>query len=178
MVNFVSPNILNTKQHFTHHFIIPIQKGLHIDSNQTDIIKYQQRIYILQQILKNIVLRRNGDLLIDSLPKRNEYIIHIKMSKLQSILYNYFLQYIHNISSINTLSAYHDLKLLLNHPYILKKHIQLYPNIRYNWILPYLDMINNQIEHSGKMILLLQMLQYFRSIGDRVVVFSKSIETL
>lgn len=125
MMDFVQPDVLGSLKDFRDRFEKPILAGQRIDSNSKDVITANKRILVLQHKLSSIVLRRGSDLLEALLPKKREYVVWCKPSRLQERLYAAFLSWRKTkVDRLNSLLCYNQLKLLTNHPDILKEYFQ------------------------------------------------------
>jgi transcriptional regulator ATRX len=91
MVDFVRSGLLGTERIFTRDFIMPILNGQCVDSTQADVKMMRQRSHVLHGLLKVCVDRADYRVLSSYLPPRHEYVIGIRMSKLQCALYRKFL---------------------------------------------------------------------------------------
>lgn len=83
MVDFVRPNYLGTKSEFLNMFERPIMNGQCMDSTREDIKLMRYRAHVLHSLLEGFVQRRGHDVFFASLPKKQEYIILLKMSPIQ-----------------------------------------------------------------------------------------------
>src|SRR5690242_6329645 len=92
MVSFIKPNLLGSRSEYINRFVNPIQNGQHRDSNERDVHLMKQRAYVLYELLTGFVDRKDYSLLKEYLPPKFEYIINIRLSDLQSRLYNLYLQ--------------------------------------------------------------------------------------
>lgn len=93
MVDFVRPNYLGTVAEFRNTFQNPINNGLCADSNPSDVKLAKRRMYVLSNLLKPFVKRRDVSYLQDSLPPKHEFVVSLSLSPLQIKLYKAFLQY-------------------------------------------------------------------------------------
>uniref|UniRef100_F1KSK6 Helicase ARIP4 n=1 Tax=Ascaris suum TaxID=6253 RepID=F1KSK6_ASCSU len=125
MVDFVRPSFLGTKKEFKNMFERPIKNGICIDSTPSDVKLARQRTHVLVEMLKGFVQRRTHHLLKTILPPTFEYVILLRKSPIQRILYRAFLQYVQSeitslgISMFNPLKAFAACSKIWNHPDIL-----------------------------------------------------------
>ncbi|CAF2030469.1 unnamed protein product [Rotaria magnacalcarata] len=101
MVNFCKPNFLGTEREFSHLFRQPIQVGQHRDSLAYQVKIMRSRVSDVNILLKNIIHRRDFDVLRSYLPPKFEYAIKIKCRPMQRTLYETYINY-HRMNSINT----------------------------------------------------------------------------
>jgi transcriptional regulator ATRX len=92
MVSFIKPNLLGSQQEYINRFVNPIQNGQHRDSSEADVCLMKRRACVLHELLLGFIDRKDYSLLKDYLPPKFEYIINIRMSDLQSILYDIYLR--------------------------------------------------------------------------------------
>jgi RAD54-like protein 2 len=92
MVDFVRPSYLGTKAEFTNMFERPILNGQCMDSTLEDVRLMRHRAHVLHTLLEGFVQRRSHDVLYDSLPPKEEFIILVKLSSIQKELYLAFME--------------------------------------------------------------------------------------
>lgn len=92
MVSFIKPNLLGSQGEYINRFVNPIQNGQHRDSNEEDVRLMKRRACVLHEVLTGFVDRKDYSLLREYLPPKYEYIINIRLSDLQSKLYQLFLE--------------------------------------------------------------------------------------
>uniref|UniRef100_A0A915PBJ3 Uncharacterized protein n=1 Tax=Setaria digitata TaxID=48799 RepID=A0A915PBJ3_9BILA len=130
MVDFVRPYYLGSKKEFSVMFEKPIKNGLCIDSTPSDLKIARQRTHILVELLKGFVQRRTHHLLKNILPPSYEFVVLLRKSPIQRILYRAFLQYAQNEISISGTAVFNPLKAfavcskIWNHPDILYEVFQ------------------------------------------------------
>ncbi|CAM4927325.1 unnamed protein product [Rotaria socialis] len=91
MVSFIKSNLLGDRSEYINRFVNPIQNGQHSDSNEQDVYLMKQRACVLYELLTGFVDRKDYSLLKEYLPLKFEYVINIRLSDLQSRLYNLYL---------------------------------------------------------------------------------------
>lgn len=91
MVDFVRPNYLGTKTEFSNMFERPIQNGQCIDSTPQDIRLMRHRAHVLHSLLEGFVQRRSHSVLEKTLPQKEEYVLLVRMTPLQRLLYDRFM---------------------------------------------------------------------------------------
>ena len=82
MVDFVRPNYLGTKAEFSNMFERPIMNGQCIDSTREDVKLMRFRAHVLHSLLEGFVQRRGHDVFFSSLPKKQEYVVLLKLSSI------------------------------------------------------------------------------------------------
>ncbi|KAM3726005.1 Transcriptional regulator ATRX [Dirofilaria immitis] len=130
MVDFVRPHYLGSKKEFSVMFEKPIKNGLCIDSTPSDLKIARQRTHILVELLKGFVQRRTHHLLKNILPPSYEFVVLLRKSPIQRMLYRAFLQYAQNEISVSGTAVFNPLKAfavcskIWNHPDILYEVFQ------------------------------------------------------
>ncbi|KAM0735425.1 Helicase ARIP4 [Formica fusca] len=120
MVDFVRPNYLGTKSEFCNMFERPIQNGQCIDSTPQDIRLMRYRAHVLHALLEGFVQRRSHSVLQMSLPRKEEYILLIRMTTHQRKLYDTFMNQVVKTRAVpNPLKAFAVCCKIWNHPDIL-----------------------------------------------------------
>lgn len=87
MVNFVKPFLLGTTKEFCNRFANPIENGQYIDSTQDDIDLMIRRSYVLNKLLDGCIQPLGLSVLERFLKPKEEYVIYVRLSKLQIMLY-------------------------------------------------------------------------------------------
>ncbi|CAG9533747.1 unnamed protein product [Cercopithifilaria johnstoni] len=130
MVDFVRPHYLGSKKEFSVMFEKPIKNGLCIDSTPSDLKIARQRTHILVELLKGFVQRRTHHLLKNILPPSYEFVVLLRKSPIQRMLYRAFLQYAQNEINVSGTAVFNPLKAfavcskIWNHPDILYEVFQ------------------------------------------------------
>lgn len=87
MVQFVKPNLLGKYNEYLNRFVNPITNGQYVDSTPQDILMMKRRSHILHKMLDGCVQRKDYSVLAPYLPVKHEYVVYIKLTKLQVELY-------------------------------------------------------------------------------------------
>lgn len=87
MVHFIKPYLLGTMKEYCNRFVNPIQNGQYMDSTRQDIDLMNRRSFILHDLLNACVQRAGLSVLKNLLKEKEEYVIYIRLTKLQIILY-------------------------------------------------------------------------------------------
>jgi RAD54-like protein 2 len=99
MVDFVRPSYLGSKAEFSNMFERPIINGQCMDSTREDVKLMRYRSHVLHSLLEGFVQRRGHDVFLNSLPKKQEFIISLKMTPIQKELYLAFMEAIGAMST-------------------------------------------------------------------------------
>ncbi|XP_031623433.1 transcriptional regulator ATRX homolog isoform X2 [Contarinia nasturtii] len=92
MVNFIKPSFLGTEKEFANLYVNPIKSGQHKDSSKSEIKHMKQRSFVLHKKLSKFVQRKEAALLKSFLPEKYEFVLFIPMTKIQTNLYEFFLE--------------------------------------------------------------------------------------
>lgn len=87
MVQFVKPNLLGKYNEYLNRFVNPITNGQYTDSTDADIQMMKRRSHILHKLLDGCVQRKDYSVLAPFLPPKQEYVLYIRLTKLQIELY-------------------------------------------------------------------------------------------
>ncbi|XP_037047921.1 transcriptional regulator ATRX homolog [Bradysia coprophila] len=190
MIEFVKPRLLGTAKEFNNRFVRPIVNGQFIDSTDEDITLMKYRAYILHKLLDGCVQRRDYSVLAEFLPPKQEYVLFIRLTKVQIDLYKLYMT---TYGKNNPIVHSPQLKKICNHPNTLidfaKRHRPAQRNsdsdssdsepneIADNWWMPMFDGCD-QPDVSGKMLLLFSILSECETRGEKLLLFSGSLSTL
>ncbi|KAF7637424.1 hypothetical protein Mgra_00003168 [Meloidogyne graminicola] len=131
MVNFVKPNLLGSLDEFKQRFSNIIKAGRSKDASVDDVRRMRKRCHVLFDRLKCVLDWRDYSVLRNSLPPKQEYVINIRLTKLQINLYKKYLDF-RNVSDEKIRGEF-GMRLLYDHlifyriwthPYLLLEHIQ------------------------------------------------------
>ncbi|XP_026421717.1 protein CHROMATIN REMODELING 20-like [Papaver somniferum] len=229
MVDFVREGFLGNSQEFRNRFQNPIENGQHTNSTADDVKVMNQRSHILYEQLKGYVQRMDMNVVKKDLPPKTVYVIAVKLSQLQRILYKKFLDEhgftndkISGEKSRSFFAGYQALAQVWNHPGLLRMSEQKNSArrevnvenfvvdgsssddnieddvstgekqkikndlkksgsgyINEGWWTNLLTEKNfKEVDYSGKMVLLLDLLSMSSEEGDKALVFSQSLTTL
>uniref|UniRef100_A0A672FS24 DNA helicase n=1 Tax=Salarias fasciatus TaxID=181472 RepID=A0A672FS24_SALFA len=93
MVNFIKENLLGSVKEFRNRFINPIQNGQCADSTLHDVRIMKKRAHILYEMLAGCVQRKDYTALTKFLPPKHEYVLSIRVTPIQCLLYRYYLEH-------------------------------------------------------------------------------------
>ncbi|XP_068758816.1 helicase ARIP4-like isoform X1 [Montipora capricornis] len=164
MVDFVRPNFLGTKQEFCNMFERPILNGQCTDSTPSDVRLMRYRAHVLHSLLEGFVQRRSQSVLTKCLPSKEEHIILVNLSSIQTELYNTFVACLLNsVGYVNPIKGFHICTKIWNHPDILYCSLDMKSDIRTESPLTILDEASGSLQNSKS--------------ADRVVLPSSSSAT-
>ncbi|GMH39369.1 hypothetical protein BSKO_07267 [Bryopsis sp. KO-2023] len=92
MVNIANPGILGDASEFKRKFEGPIAKGRDADADKEEKQLGDETSKNLKSICDGFLLRRGSEILKNYLPDKIEQVVFCRMSKLQALLYDRFLQ--------------------------------------------------------------------------------------
>lgn len=87
MVDFIKPHLLGTMKEFCNRFANPIENGQFTDSTVNDIALMTRRLHVLHKLLDGSIHRVGLSVLEQFLPAKHEYVVYVRLTKLQAILY-------------------------------------------------------------------------------------------
>ncbi|XP_037046522.1 helicase ARIP4-like [Bradysia coprophila] len=197
MVNFVRPNYLPGLEHFVNIFKKPIEKGQFTDSTEDEIRLMNERCRLLHSLLEPIIQRRSNAVLLNQLPTKFDCTIFIKMSAVQTTLYNSLID---ERMKMPLLTRASFCRKILNHPDLLLKsdaedcddlqefiygeenEKTIVENNQGNlWFKKHMTNYDtNNLENSPKIQILLALIASIISFrpDEKIIVFSLSTATL
>ncbi|OWF43774.1 Transcriptional regulator ATRX [Mizuhopecten yessoensis] len=125
MVNFVKPNLLGTRKEFCNRFVNPIVNGQCTDSSSHDVRLMKRRAHIIHEKLAGCVQRKDYSALTKFLSPKYEYVISVRLSKVQIELYQKYLDKTGSANNVmgkgaKLFSDYQALMRIWTHPWVLK----------------------------------------------------------
>ncbi|PHH72785.1 hypothetical protein CDD80_4259 [Ophiocordyceps camponoti-rufipedis] len=199
MISWVAPNFLGPLKEFQDIYATPIQQGMYKDSSSWEKRKALRQLKVLNITVAPKVNRHTTKMAAkDSLPPKQEFVLCVPPTAMQRKLYNMYLNNVAstggNTSDSRFLPIVDILGLVVNHPSCFRskmlaardKH-QLHRDtgtiaIPEALISPVLKETNGpdlgNSNMSVKTELLTIVLDEARALGDKVLVFSHSIQTL
>ncbi|KAJ3238059.1 hypothetical protein HDU78_003754 [Chytriomyces hyalinus] len=192
MIDFVSKGFLGTLQQFRNQYQNPITNGFFADSTEGDKMVSRQRLYVLVNIIDPLLQRVNDDILKKDLPQKNEYVISVRLTPLQEKLYKEYLAHIRGQADVhvNILARFHSLMNVCNHPGVCKLAMATRTtgqesdarNVEIDSMLKVMETETvddwNDVRLSMKMTLMEQIVDASILVGDKVLIFSRSIPTI
>ncbi|XP_049895031.1 transcriptional regulator ATRX-like [Epinephelus moara] len=100
MVNFIKTNLLGSLNEFRNRFINPIQNGQCADSTSKDVRIMKRRAHVLYGMLAGCVQRRDYSELTNFLPPKHEYVLAVRITPLQCMLYRHYLDHVTVMGSV------------------------------------------------------------------------------
>uniref|UniRef100_A0A914NQT6 Helicase ATP-binding domain-containing protein n=1 Tax=Meloidogyne incognita TaxID=6306 RepID=A0A914NQT6_MELIC len=134
MVNFVKPNLLGSLDEFKSRFSNIIKCGRAKDASAYDVRRMRRRCHVLFDRLKCVLDWRDYSVLRNSLPPKQEYVINIRLTKVQIDLYKKYLDFRNLIEERRCASGEVGIRLLYDHlilyrvwthPYLLVEKMKL-----------------------------------------------------
>ncbi|CAG8819686.1 17753_t:CDS:2, partial [Racocetra persica] len=195
-IDFVCPNYLGTLEDFKRVYINPIEYGLYESVDSQEKKTSRKMLFVLSRIIEDVVHRRNVSILERELPPKSEFLITCRMMDRQLELYKSLIKKLSAVGAGGQVIRYADLlSILCNHPSIFFNTLDkenknmtesntLIPANESKTVREYMHNICreykglDEISESSKMQILKEILIKCEQIGDKVIVFSKSIPTL
>ncbi|XP_065206772.1 DNA repair and recombination protein RAD54-like [Planococcus citri] len=195
LVHFVNQGILGTAAEFRKHYENPILKGQDSCATEAERKKAGERLEELISLVNKCLIRRTSTLLSQYLPPKTEQVVCIKMSALQTSLYQHLMKSdavrrtvkgSENKVSLTALSMITSLKKLCNHPDLVWEKMssnsdgfegatKLLPNEYASWQKKNIL----KIELSTKLMVLDCMLAVIKTTtNDKIVLVSNYTQTL
>ncbi|KAM7193293.1 hypothetical protein V8F20_008488 [Naviculisporaceae sp. PSN 640] len=207
MIDWVSPGYLSDHAEFTQRFETPIKEGLFADSEPAARRKARKQLHVLKGLVEPIVHRRDTDVLRAELPQKWEFIITVPLTEIQKRAYDAYIDACDgpwgaNFSGQSGIwSLVASLTRLLAHPYIFKVKLEnakkdktaktiktaksdtnvedsLPERNRSEIMTTLADRRIEDLENSNKIRVLVKILDECKRVGDKVLIFSQSIDTL
>ncbi|GLC33814.1 DNA-dependent ATPase protein rad54 [Pleodorina starrii] len=124
MVDFCNPGVLGAPAQFRKHYELPILAGREPDASPEQVVLGEERSRELSGLTNNFILRRTNKLLSQHLPPKVIEVVCCRLTELQRLLYDHFLQSkaarrVLNGRTSGVLSAITSLKKLCNHPKLI-----------------------------------------------------------
>ncbi|RIB11354.1 SNF2 family N-terminal domain-containing protein [Gigaspora rosea] len=162
-INFVCPNYLGSLEDFKRVYINPIEHGLYESADSQEKKTSRKMLFVLSRIIEDIVHRRNVSILERELPPKSEFLITCRMMNRQLMLYKNTLDKENkNLADSNTIIPVNESKTVREYMHHICRE---YKGL-------------DEISESSKMQILKEILVKCEQIGDKVIIFSKSIPTM
>ncbi|GBC45646.2 P-loop containing nucleoside triphosphate hydrolase protein [Rhizophagus irregularis DAOM 181602=DAOM 197198] len=118
MIQFVCPNYLGELEDFRKVYMLPIQNGLYKQADPADQKLSRKMLYVLGNIIEDIVHRKNVSILEQDLPTKVEYLISCRMHGRQLEIYKALIDALKSEGGPN-IQYSHLLGVICNHPGIV-----------------------------------------------------------
>ncbi|KAG7664311.1 rhp26 [[Candida] subhashii] len=172
LFDFVFPGRLGTLPVFQQQFSIPINMGGYANASNIQVQTGYKCAVVLRDLISPYLLRRLKSDVAQDLPKKNEMVLFVKLTKVQQDLYEKFL-HSEELNSIlkgrrNVLMGVDILRKICNHPDLVNRDILMHKR-GYNYGNP---------AKSGKMQVLKNLLQLWQSQDHKTLLFCQTRQML
>ncbi|KAM0436883.1 hypothetical protein ACHAPT_002596 [Fusarium lateritium] len=203
MINWVAPNFLGPLSEFKVIYATPVEHGFDFDSSPAEKRRALTKLAALKKLVAPKVHRRTTAALKDGLPPKLEFVIYVPPGDVQKKLYTIYLEGIAGQlgeSNASVLAAMNNLSLICRHPRCFYEKLMrvregdekrakgqptnqpedaAFPRRIIPQALQVLRVPDiNDISLSRKTELLTVILDEGRQVGDKVLVFSQSLDSL
>ncbi|KAL2271666.1 hypothetical protein VTJ83DRAFT_1037 [Remersonia thermophila] len=137
MISWVAPGYLADIAEFRDKYANPIKEGLYIDSDRSQKRLARRKLHALKAIVEPKVHRRGIEVLINELPRKQEFIITLPLTKVQDKLYRIYVGRAINTDMDMTMGRATQarawglvakLGLVLAHPKVFKRVAEMQKN--------------------------------------------------
>lgn len=172
LFDFVFPGRLGTLPVFEQQFAVPINMGGYANASNVQVQAGYKCAVILRDLISPYLLRRLKVDVAQDLPKKNEMVVFVKLTKYQQDMYEKFLGS-EDVNAImsgkrNVLMGVDMLRKICNHPDLVDREV-LSRRSSYNYGAP---------AKSGKMQVIKNLLQLWQSQGHRTLLFCQTKQML
>lgn len=183
LVDFVNPGFLGTNAEFTSHYVGPILASREPNVDETIKELGMSRAKELNEITGDFILRRTQAILDAYLPTKIETVLFCKSTPLQQRLYAAAVKTwnARDISrkELNHLSLIMTLRKICNHPSQIVHEVNVLGDKVHNTLSLLLHAENSlNLEESGKVKVLLSLLERVAANGEKIVIVSSFTQTL
>ena len=207
MTDFVKRGVLGDLDYFREFFYWPIERGQYRDASEYARKLAAMRLFMLTKWIDPIVSRLDQDVLYTTLEAervpKHEYVLCCRMSPLQSLIYDNFLDARGRVFGEDLFPKTIMLSRIMNHPAILKigaektgyydeddeeedEPQQKQDRTTNTRIMEIKDWAGSYVRrsdlydlgHSHKMSVAFQLMKAFKKAGEKTLLFSRSIPTL
>lgn len=168
LFDFVFPGRLGTLPVFEQQFAVPINMGGYANASNVQVQTGYKCAVILRDLISPYLLRRLKKDVAKDLPKKEEMVLFIKLTKLQQEMYELFLAS-EELQAIykgrrNVLMGVDILRKICNHPDLVNRDIH---RKGYGYY-----------KKSGKMVVLKDLLSLWRTQGHKILLFCQTKQML
>lgn len=172
LFDFVFPGRLGTLPVFELQFAVPINMGGYANASNVQVQAGYKCAVILRDLISPYLLRRLKVDVAQDLPKKNEMVVFVKLTRFQQDMYEKFLGS-EDVNAImsgkrNVLMGVDMLRKICNHPDLVDRET-LSRRSSYNYGAP---------AKSGKMQVVKNLLQLWQSQGHRTLLFCQTKQML
>lgn len=190
MIDWIHPGYLSDADDFTRVFRHPIEHGLYADSLPSDRRTAFKILRLLHTMMEPKVHRKTLQAVKDQLPQKREFVIYVPLKETQRKAYDMIIDGFRSEEKrkAGIFAQINPLALLLNHPSLLLQFLAKSNKGREGPIIstelveeliPILDCKDRENPNlSPKVGMALAILEESKRKGDKVLLFSHSIETL
>ncbi|KAI8053747.1 SNF2 family N-terminal domain-containing protein [Syncephalis plumigaleata] len=165
LFDFIYPGRLGTFEVFDNQFAIPINMGGYANASRLQVEIAYKCATVLRDLIQPYLLKRSKTAVAKDLPKKTEHVVLCRLTTSQRYAYESFLRS-SEMNSImqgdrRVLYGIDILKKVCNHPDLLEINPSLNPTF-------------GASEKSGKMRVLMTLLEQWQRRGHRVLLFSQT----
>ncbi|KAI1213515.1 SNF2 family N-terminal domain-containing protein [Annulohypoxylon truncatum] len=171
LFDFIFPMRLGTLVEFRSQFEIPIRLGGYANANNLQIMTGQKCAEVLKDAISPFLLQRLKIDVATDLPKKTEQVLFCHLTQEQRQQYESFLKSKEMEAifkgSRNSLYGIDILRKICNHPDLVDPSLK--EKRGYNW---------GEVSKSGKMVVVEALLQTWKKLGHKTLLFSQSVQML
>ncbi|KAJ3188762.1 hypothetical protein HDU85_004476 [Gaertneriomyces sp. JEL0708] len=126
MINFAVPSYLGTLSEFRNQYENPVSNGFHSDSSPADVRLAKQRLWVLNSLIKPMVLRKDARLLKAELPPKREFVISLRLTPVQWRVYCALLSLLNSslFGSKSIIACHTQMLLICAHPGVFVDEVE------------------------------------------------------
>ncbi|CAN3375303.1 hypothetical protein DIURU_002128 [Diutina rugosa] len=171
LIDFVNPGILGNPRDFQRDFVMPISNSREINNYAPEVKQLGESASAkLLEITSKFMLRRTSSIMSSHLPPRIDTILFVRPTSLQVKIYEKILANSRRFDQMDALATINLLRKLCNSPRLLAND-ELWKSICS-------DFAESLKITSGKINLLVPMLQEIVSMNEKIVIVSNFTSTL
>ncbi|KAI1337943.1 hypothetical protein F5Y15DRAFT_138568 [Xylariaceae sp. FL0016] len=186
MINWVAPNYLGDLSEFRDRYANPIKDGLVADCTSSQRSKALRMLRVLKSEVAPKVSRMTISVLKEAIPTKKEFVVQVPLTALQRKLYELYISHQQMTLKGHRFSHVEVLGLICAHPSVFLEKLKAHKNKPHATLSPQLvsqattllKQSSDDIWQSWKVPLLLEILDSCKKVGDHVLLFSHSIESL
>lgn len=189
LLSFANPGLLGSRLEFRKNYELDILRGRDSDATDDEVVKGEQKLKELGQLVSPLIIRRTNDILSKYLPVKYEHVVFCELSDFQKSLYNRYtdsktISRLLKGKGAQPLKAVDVLKKLCTHPDLLDLPADIdgsedcFPE---DFVPKHKRGRDREIKswYSGKFMVLERMLARIRAeTNDKIVLISNYTTTL